>query len=82
MVLLVQIFGRLARVRDLERRPPHIYFADSAFTGGQDTTRASFRTLELLISYMNELIGGSVQPVVAQALYGPFFSALTKGIQP
>lgn len=82
MVLLVQIFGRLARVRDLERRPPHIYFADSAFSGNQDPDRESFRTLELLIGYMSELIGSSGQPAVAQALYGPFFSALTKGIQP
>lgn len=81
MVLLVQIFGRLARVRDLERRPPHIYFADSAFAGNQDPDRESFRTLELLIDYMGELIGSSGQPAVAQALYGPFFSALTKGIR-
>lgn len=81
MVLAVQIFGRLARVRDLERRPPHIYFADSAFAGNQDPDRESFRTLELLIDYMGELIGSSGQPAVAQALYGPFFSALTKGIR-
>ena len=82
MVLLVQIFGRLARIRDLERRPPHIYFADTAFTGSQDSTRTSFRTLELLIGYMGELLDSSEQPAVAQALYGPFFSALKKGIKP
>lgn len=82
MVLLVQIFGRLARIRDLKRRPPHVYFADSAFAGNQDPDRKSFRTLELLIKYMGELIDNSEQPAVARALYGPFHAALTRGVQP
>lgn len=81
MVLVVQIFGRLSRVRDLERRSPHVYFADAAFCGNQDQSQQAFRTLDLLIQYMGDLIDHSDQPAVAQALYGPFYTALTRGIQ-
>ncbi|MDO4437574.1 MAG: hypothetical protein Q4B77_06475 [Coriobacteriaceae bacterium] len=80
MVLIVQIFGRLARVRDFERRPPRIYFADAAFTGNRDPNVQDFRTLDLLKAYMSWLVSESEQPAVAQALYGPFYTALMKGI--
>lgn len=81
MVLIVQIFGRLARIRDANRRPPHVYFADAAFTGGNGSDAQTFRTLDLLTRYMGNLIAHSDQPTVAHALYGPFYIALTKGIQ-
>lgn len=80
MVLIVQVFGRLARIRDFERRPPRVYFADAAFAGNRDPTVQAFRTIDLLKSYMGWLISESDQPVVARALYGPFYTALTKGI--
>lgn len=79
MVLTVQIFGRLSRIQNFERRPPHVYFADAAFAGNRDPSVQSFRTLELMQAYMRQLIENSEQPAVAKALYGPFYTALTKG---
>lgn len=81
MVTIVQIFGRLARLKDPDRPAPHVYFADAAFRGPDDDNAAAFRTLEELGAYMGEIIESSEQPVVARALYGPFYEAFKKGIK-
>ena len=80
MVTIVQIFGRLARLADKDRRAPHVYFADAAFRGGEDA-RFSFKTLDELGSYMERLMNESDQPEVARALYGPFYEAFKRGIR-
>lgn len=81
MVTVVQIFGRLARLKDPVRPAPHVYFADAAFRGPDDRTVAAFRTLEELGGYMRDIIENSGQPAVAKALYGPFYEAFRKGIE-
>lgn len=81
MVTVVQIFGRLARLKDPSRPAPHIYFADAAFRGADERNVASFRTLEELENYLRDIIENSEQPAVAKALYGPFYSAFKKGIR-
>lgn len=80
MVAVVQIFGRLARLKDPERPAPHVYFADAAFRGPDDRNVAAFRTLEELERYMRDIMENSDQPAVARALYGPFYEAFRKGI--
>lgn len=78
---LIQVFGRLLRLRDPDRPAPRLYFADAAFRGAKDEWTASFRTLDELASYLKWVIEDSTQPEVAQALYGPFYEALKKGIR-
>ena len=78
LVLIVQVFGRLARIRDPLRPAPHVYFADAAFRGKDEGL--SFRTLDEMAGYMEWLMGDSSQPQVAKALYGPFYEAFEKGI--
>lgn len=80
MVTVVQIFGRLARLKDPERPAPHVYFADAAFRGPDDRSVAALRTLEELERYMRDIMENSDQPAVARALYGPFYEAFRKGI--
>lgn len=80
MVTIVQIFGRLARLKDPDRAAPRVYFADAAFRGSSDKNVASFKTLEELGNYMADIIENSEQPAVARALYGPFYEAFKKGV--
>lgn len=80
MVTVIQIFGRLARLKDPDRMAPHVYFADAAFRGAEDKSVASFRTLTELGRYLEKLTNESEQPAVAKALYGPFYAAFKKGV--
>lgn len=80
MVAIVQIFGRLARLKDPERPAPHVYFADAAFRGPDDKSVTAFRTLEELERYMSDIMENGDQPAVARALYGPFYEAFRKGV--
>jgi hypothetical protein len=76
---VIQVFGRLARLKDPEREAPHVYFADGAFAGPDDE-RPAYRALDSLSEYLRYLIRDSDQPAVARALYGPFCQAFKKGI--
>ncbi len=78
--IIIQLFGRLARLEDRDRAAPHVYFADAAFRGTTDVP-ASFRTLDELGRYLGGLMEKSDQPQVAKALYGPFYEAFRKGVQ-
>jgi hypothetical protein len=81
--LVVQVFGRLARIQDPNRAAPHLYFADSAFAGttqGEAATGARYHAFKELAHYLQFLLEKSEQPAVARALYGPFYEAFTRGI--
>lgn len=73
-VMLDQIFGRTARVRELTTigDPPRIYFADAAFRGG--TGGNSFSIIDGILSYIDELMERDGN--VAKKLYGAFYNAL------
>lgn len=81
LAIVIQVFGRLLRLRDPNRPVPRLYFADAAFRGAEDGCVASFRVLDELARYLEWVIGKSEQTDVAQALYGPFYVAFKKGIQ-
>lgn len=73
-IMLDQIFGRVARARDLDviDEPPRIYFADGAFCGGRG--EGSFNIIEEIRSYLKELM--DKDGFIAETLYGAFYNAL------
>mgnify|MGYP002800938316 FL=1 len=73
-IMLDQIFGRVARVRELSviGEPPRIYFADGAFCGGRGGT--SFNIIKEILSYLEKLV--SEDGHIAETLYGAFYKAL------
>ena len=73
LVLILQIFGRLLRIRNYEKEPPIIYFVDGAFTGSE---KMKFNIINEIQNYLKmnmerEDIGG-----IVELLYGPFYNAL------
>lgn len=79
-VLILQIFGRLARVTDTEKEAPHVYFADGAFRA-PDTRPESYDCLKDLHAYLKELIEDPETGHTASSLYGAFFEAFNGGIE-
>lgn len=73
-IMLDQIFGRVARVRELSTigEPPRIYFADGAFCGGRGGS--SFNIIKEMLSYLEGLM--SEDEHIAETLYGAFYKAL------
>ena len=72
--MLDQIFGRVARVRELSTigEPPRIYFADGAFCGGRGGS--SFNIIKEMLSYLEGLM--SEDEHITETLYGAFYKAL------
>ena len=81
LAIVIQVFGRLLRLRDPSRPAPRLYFADAAFRGAENGCVASFRVLDELGRYLEWVVSESGQPDVAQALYGSFYEAFKRGIQ-
>ena len=75
-VLILQIFGRLARVTDTTRPEPHVYFVDGAFRRPMDRPK-DFDCLNRLQDYLKKLMDDSDSAKIAETLYGPFYHALT-----
>lgn len=78
-VLILQIFGRLARVTDVTKPEPHVYFIDGAFRGRQDKPE-DFDCLSALGQYLEQLITHPASAAIAQSLYEPFYKAYQEGI--
>ncbi len=79
-VLVLQIFGRLARVTDVTKPEPHVYFIDGAFRrreGKQD----DFDCLSELGRYLDALMTQKESAEIAETLYAPFYKAYRKDIQ-
>jgi hypothetical protein len=79
-ILILQIFGRLARVTDLSRPAPHVYFIDGAFRGVESKT-GSFDCLNSLGKYLDDLMSREDCAAIAKTLYEPFYKAYKGGIQ-
>lgn len=78
-VLILQIFGRLARVTDVSRPAPHVYFIDGAFRRRPEKTE-DFDCLSELGQYLEELMTQKESAEIAKTLYAPFYQAYRKDI--
>ena len=79
-VLILQIFGRLARVTDVAKPEPHVYFIDGAFRG-RDGKQDDFDCLSELGRYLDALMIQKESAEIAETLYAPFYKAYRKDIQ-
>lgn len=77
-VLILQIFGRLARVTDASKPAPEVYFMDGAFRGREDKPD-DFDCLNELGMYLDKLMNTPEHAEIAKTLYGPFYEAYKKG---
>ena len=78
-VLILQIFGRLARVTDVTKPAPHVYFIDGAFRRRPDKPQ-DFDCLSELGRYMENLMTQKDSAEIAKTLYAPFYKAYRKDI--
>ena len=78
-VLILQIFGRLARVTDVSRPAPHVYFIDGAFRRRPEKAE-DFDCLSELGQYLEELMTQKGSAEIAKTLYAPFYQAYRKDI--
>lgn len=79
-VLILQIFGRLARVTDVTKPEPHVYFIDGAFRG-REGKQGDFDCLSELGRYLDALMIQKESSEIAETLYAPFYKAYRKDIQ-
>ena len=78
-VLILQIFGRLARVTDVSKPAPHVYFIDGAFRRRPEKAE-DFDCLSELGQYLEELMTQKGSAEIAKTLYAPFYQAYRKDI--
>ena len=78
-VLILQIFGRLARVTDVTKPAPHVYFIDGAFRRRPEKP-GDFDCLCELGQYLEKLMTQEESAEIAKTLYAPFYKAYRKDI--
>lgn len=78
-ILILQIFGRLARVTDTTKPAPHVHFVDGAFRRSEDKPN-DFDCLESLGKYLDALMKNPESAEIAKTLYEPFYKAFKEGI--
>lgn len=78
-VLILQIFGRMARITDLSKPVPRVYFADGAFRK-KDGVEGDWDCLEALEHYLDQLMAKPETCQIAATLYRPFYDAFKKGV--
>ena len=78
-VLILQLFGRLARITDPTKEAPCVYFADGAFHAAE-SSRGGYDSLNELRYYLNEMMEGEQSTAIAASLYEPFYTAFMKGV--
>ena len=74
--LMLQLYGRSARVSDLksiDKQPPRVYFADGAFNSNRGT--GSYDIISEIITYLKNLMESS-DGEIAKTLYETFYNAL------
>lgn len=77
--MILQIFGRLARVTDTGKPAPHVYFTDGAFRKAPDAERG-FDCLTELGVYLDNMMHAETSSEIANTLYKPFYDAFKKGV--
>ena len=75
-ILIMQIFGRLLRITNFEKTPPHIYFADAFIKSGT----SNFDLLQEICKYLERLLDSDEDKELSHLLYLPFYTALKKGL--
>ena len=78
-VLILQIFGRMARITDLSKPVPRVYFADGAFRK-KEGVEGDWDCLEALEQYLDQLMARPESSQIAATLYQPFYEAFKKGL--
>lgn len=78
-VLILQIFGRLARITEKNRRAPRVYFADGAFRT-PDGCPNGYDCLNELRNYLEQLMENESSGEIAKTLYEPFYKAFMRGV--
>lgn len=78
-ILILQIFGRLARVTDTTKSAPHVHFVDGAFRRPEEKPN-DFDCLESLGKYLDALMNNPESAEIAKTLYEPFYKAFKGGI--
>lgn len=78
-ILILQIFGRLARVTDTTKSAPHVHFVDGAFRKPGDKPN-DFDCLDSLGRYLDALMQRPESAEIAKTLYEPFYKAFKGGI--
>lgn len=78
-VLILQIFGRLARVTDVTKPEPHVWFMDGAFRR-REGKQGDFDCLSALGKYLEGLMTQKESAEIADTLYAPFYKAYRKDI--
>lgn len=73
VVLIMQLFGRLLRITDINRDPPKIFFVDGAFSGKE------FDLLKEIKVYLERNINRKDVGQIVDLLYGPIYYALIGG---
>ena len=77
-ILILQIFGRLARVTDTTKPAPHVYFMDGAFRKPPEAEQG-FDCLNALGLYLDNMMQDEKNSEIAKTLYKPFYEAYKKG---
>lgn len=78
-ILILQIFGRLARITDKNKPAPKVFFADGAFRTAPDHPDG-YDCLNELRDYLEQMISDETSGEIAKTLYEPFYEAFKKGV--
>ena len=78
-VLILQLFGRLARITDPNKDAPCVYFADGAFHAAEGSN-GGYDCLNELRYYLKEMMESERSGATAASLYAPFYTAFMKGV--
>lgn len=78
-ILILQIFGRLARITEPDKPAPRVYFADGAFRTSPNSPDG-YDCLNALRSYLEEMMQNESSGEIAGTLYAPFWQAFEKGV--
>ena len=78
-ILILQIFGRLARITDKNKPAPKVFFADGAFRTAPDHPDG-YDCLNELRDYLEQMMSDETSGEIAKTLYEPFYEAFKKGV--
>ncbi|MBR2087613.1 MAG: hypothetical protein IJ906_10830 [Oscillospiraceae bacterium] len=78
-ILILQIFGRLARITEKSRPAPRVYFADGAFRTSPNYPDG-YDCLNELRRYLKQMMQDPNSGEIARTLYAPFYEAFERGV--
>ncbi|MCM1230493.1 MAG: hypothetical protein NC489_10185 [Ruminococcus flavefaciens] len=78
-ILILQIFGRLARITNETRPAPKVYFADGAFHTNPEHPDG-YDCLNALREYLEQMMKSEEYGEIAKTLYQPFYEAFMRGV--